>query len=268
MTATTYPNAAPRDSRATDIKPPSRLWLLVEGRGLAELGWFYARRSWLVANLPRGEGQPVLVLPGLGAGDFSTRPMRNLLNQLGYRAHAWKLGRNKGLRAGLIDDMIARIDELHERYGQKVSLVGWSLGGIYARELAKAVPKKVRQVVSLGTPFSRSLRASHAAKAYEWLSGEKPQASVLYDSLPVPPPVPTTSIYSRTDGIVAWQASRNAPGKQVENIEVPGSHLGLGHNPVALYALFDRLSQPEGQWTPFDRSAKGRARYFKDPDRT
>lgn len=267
MTAATFDGDAPRDARSRSIKPPSRFWLFAEGRGLAELGWFYASRSWLTANLPRGEGQPVLVLPGLGASDFSTRPMRGLLKELGYSAHGWKLGQNKGLKDGLIEEMLSRIDELYDRYGQKVSLVGWSLGGIYARELAKAMPEKVRQVVTLGSPFSRSDRASHARKAYEWLSGTKPQANALYEQLPVPPPVPTTSIYSRTDGIVAWQASRNAPGKQVENIEVPGSHVGLGHNPIALYALFDRLSQADGKWRPFDRTAAGRGRFFKDPDR-
>jgi pimeloyl-ACP methyl ester carboxylesterase len=261
-------DGAPRDARARDIPPPNRLWLFAEGRGLFELGWFYAARSWLVANLPRGQGQPVLVLPGLGTTDASTAPMRALLKELGYPAHGWRLGRNKGLKSGLIEEMIARVDELHDRYGGKrVSLVGWSLGGIYAREIAKSMPEKVRVVVTLGSPFTRSTTASHARKAYEWLSGEEPRYDPRYDQLPEPPPVPTTSIYSRTDGIVHWQASRNAPGKQVENIEVPGAHIGLGHNPIALYALFDRLSQPEGKWAPFDRTTGIRPRYFRDPDR-
>jgi len=257
-----------RDAWSSDIAPPHRFWLFAEGRGLFELGWFYASRSWLKANLPRGEGQPVLVLPGLGASDASTAPMRNLLTDLNYAAHPWKQGRNLGLRAGLIEAMRDRVDELYKRYGnKKVSLVGWSLGGTFARELAKMMPDKIRQVISLGSPFTRATNASHARRVYEWASGQKPEQSALYRQLPVPPPVPTTSIYSRTDGIVAWQASRNAPGKQVENIEVPGAHLGLGHNPLALYAVFDRLSQGEGKWKAFDRTKGRRPRFFRDPDR-
>lgn len=260
------PRAA--DAWSNDIRPPSRFFLFTEGRGLFELGWFYAARPWLKANLPAGDGQPVLVLPGLGASDASTAPMRNLLKELNYAAHPWKLGRNLGLREGLAEAMVARVEELYERYGkQKVSLVGWSLGGTFSREIAKMIPDKVRQVISLGSPFTRAVNASHARRVYEWASGHKPENNALFDQLPVPPPVPTTSIYSRTDGIVAWRASRNAPGRLVENIEVPGAHLGLGHNPLALYALFDRLSQPEGRWKKFDRTKGRRATFFKDPDR-
>ena len=267
MAAATMDRVPPRDSRSRDISPPSRLWLFAEGRAVFELGWFYASRAWLKTQLPRGEGQPVMVLPGLGASDSSTAPMRGLLKELNYAAHGWKLGRNLGLRDGLIGAMRARVNELHARYGQKVNLVGWSLGGTFAREIAKMMPDKVHQVITLGSPFTRSENASHARRVYEWASGEKAERSPLYDHLPEAPPVPTTSIYSRSDGIVSWQASRNAPGKQVENIEVPGSHLGLGHNPVALYALFDRLSQKEGAWKPFDRTSGIRPRYFRDPDR-
>lgn len=266
MAAATMDSAPSRDSRSRDIAPPSRFWLLAEGRAVFELGLFFASRPWLRTQLPAGEGQPVLVLPGLGASDYSTAPMRGLLKEMNYAAHGWKLGRNLGLREGIIGAMKARVEELYTRYGQKVSLVGWSLGGTFAREIAKMMPDKVRQVITLGSPFTRATNASHARRVYEWTSGEKPERSALYDRLPEPPPVPTTSIYSRSDGIVAWQASRNAPGKQVENIEVPGSHLGLGHNPVALYALFDRLSQKQGAWKPFERTGP-HARYFKDPDR-
>ena len=266
MNARYFEGVRLNDAWARDIAPPHKFWLFAEGRGLFELGWFYAVRPWLKTKLPAGDGQPVLVLPGLGASDMSTAPMRGLLKELNYAAHPWKLGRNMGLKAGLIPAMTARIDELYERYGQKVSLVGWSLGGTFARELAKMMPDKIRQVITLGSPFTRAVNASNATRVYEWASGEKPQSNALFEQLPKPPPVPTTSIYSRTDGIVAWQASRNAPQNEVENIEVPGSHIGLGHNPVALYALFDRLSQPAGAWAPFARTGARRA-FFKDPDR-
>ncbi len=257
-----------QDAWARDITPPHPLWLMAEGRGFLELGLFFATRPFLKARLPRGEGQPVLVLPGLAASDMSTAPMRGLMRELNFSAHPWKLGRNMGLRSGLIAAMKARIDDLYARYGgRKVTLVGWSLGGTFARELAKMMPDKVRQVITLGSPFSRAATSSNARRAYEWASGEKPERHDLFEGLPAPPPVPTTSIYSRTDGIVAWQASRNAPGAEVENIEVPGSHIGLGHNPLALYALFDRMAQKEGAWTPFTRHSRRRRIFFRDPER-
>jgi pimeloyl-ACP methyl ester carboxylesterase len=257
--------ARPADAWSRDIKRPHRALLFAEGRGLAELGWFFAARPWLKAILPKGDGQPVLVLPGFTASDRSTRPMRGLMNDLGYEAHGWGLGRNLGPRAGVFQALADRLDELHRSHGRKVALAGWSLGGTLARELAKMAPHHVSMVVTLGSPFSRG-GGSNADGAYQAVNGRPAGIHPRLEQLPVPPPVPTTSIYSRSDGIVAFQASRNAPGKQVENIEVPGSHLGLGHNPVALYALFDRLAQPEGGWKAFDRSGL-RAPFFRDPDR-
>ena len=193
---------------AQALRPPSRTLLLLEGRAVQELGAFMLLRPWLAAA-PRGDGHPVLVFPGLLASDLSTQPLRGFLKQHGYAVHGWKQGRNLGLRAGVEADMLDRIEELYERHGKrKLSLVGWSLGGIYARQLAKRVPDKV----------------------------------------------PTTSIFSRSDGICAWQTCLNEEGPLVENIEVYGSHCGLGHHPAAVYAVADRLAQPEGQWTKFDRS--------------
>jgi pimeloyl-ACP methyl ester carboxylesterase len=255
----------PADAWSRDIKRPHRALLLAEGRGLAELGWFFASRPWLKAILSKGDGQPVLVLPGFTATDRSTAPMRGLMKDLGYEAHAWEMGRNLGPRAGVMQALADKLDDLHRRHGRKVALVGWSLGGTMAREIAKAVPHHVSMVVTLGSPFSRG-GGSNASRAYAAVNGRPANPHPRMEQLPVPPPVPTTSIYSRSDGIVAFQASRNAPGKQVENIEVPGSHLGLGHNPIALYALFDRLAQPDGTWKPFDRSGL-RGAIFRDPDR-
>src|SRR5882672_4088958 len=126
------------------LSPPSKALMILEGRALSEFGAFWLLRPWLSAT-PRGDGHLVLVLPGLLADDMSTRPLRGFLNSHGYKAHGWKLGRNVGLRDTVERDMLARIDELFERYGRrKVSLVGWSLGGLYARQLAKSAPDKVR----------------------------------------------------------------------------------------------------------------------------
>ncbi len=158
---------------AQALRPPSRTLLLLEGRAVQELGAFMLLRPWLAAA-PRGDGHPVLVFPGLLASDLSTQPLRGFLKQHGYAVHGWKQGRNLGLRAGVEADMLDRIEELYERHGKrKLSLVGWSLGGIYARQLAKRVPDKVRSVISLGSPFTGSPKATNAWKVYEFASGQR-----------------------------------------------------------------------------------------------
>lgn len=239
---------------APAIPAPSTALMFLETRAVPELGAFWLMRPWLSA-LPSGDGHPVLVLPGLLADDGSTRPLRGFLNGQGYRAHGWKLGRNMGLRGSVEADMLARIEELYERYGRrKVSLVGWSLGGLYARQLAKQVPDKVRCHISLGSPFAGSPKSTNAWRAYELASGGKVEdLDLLTHGLAEAPPVPSTSIFSRTDGICAWQACLNEDGPETENIEVVGSHLGLGHHPAAVFAIADRLAQPEGEWKKFNR---------------
>jgi alpha/beta hydrolase fold len=241
---------------AQALRPPSRTLLLLEGRALQELGAFMLLRPWLAAA-PRCDGHPVLVLPGLLASDFSTQPLRSFLKAPGYAVHGWKQGRNLGLRPGVEPDMLERVEELYDRHdGRKLSLVGWSLGGIYARQLAKLLPDKVRSVISLGSPFAGSPKATNAWKVYEFASGQsvEDRDGHIAGPLAEPPPVPTTSIFSRSDGICAWQTCVNEEREQVENIEVYGSHCGLGHHPAAVFAVADRLAQPEGQWKKFDRS--------------
>ncbi len=251
---------------ATDpAAPPSRHLLLLETRALWEMGAFVA--TWPLLRLgPRGDGHPVLVLPGMAASDTSTRPLRSFLKDRGYAAHGWKLGPNHGPRPGVEQRMHDRLTELAERYGQKVSLIGWSLGGIFARELARHAPAQVRDVISLGSPFAGSPRASNAWKLYERLS----EGSVIDDALRArmrqPLPVPATAIYSRSDGIVAWQGCLEPDGPLAENIEVEGSHCGLGHNPLVLHAIADRLAQAEGSWRPFDRSGL-KGLIYRDPRR-
>jgi triacylglycerol esterase/lipase EstA (alpha/beta hydrolase family) len=235
------------------ISAPSTALMFLESRAVSELGAFWLMWPWL-SNTPKGDGHPVLVLPGLLADDTSTRPLRGFLSAQGYGAHGWKLGRNLGLRGSVEGDMLARIDGLHARYdGRKVSLVGWSLGGLYARQLAKIMPGKVRCLISLGSPFAGSPKSTNAWRAYEMASGGKVEdLDLLTHGLADAPPVPTTSIFSRTDGICAWQTCLNDDGPQTENIEVIGSHCGLGHHPAAVFAVADRLAQPEGAWKKFD----------------
>jgi hypothetical protein len=231
----------------TTLPPPSTVLQLLEVRVVPELGAFWLMRSWLSSVTPHGDGHPVLVLPGLLADDGSTDALRSFLNSHGYQAHGWKLGRNFGLRANLEHDMLARIDELFDRYGRRrISLVGWSLGGLYARQLAKVASDRVRCMISLGSPFAGSPKSTNAWRTYEMVSGSKVEDQNVLDTLVDAPPIPTTSIFSRTDGICAWQACLNRDGPLAENIEVYGSHCGLGHNPAVIYAIADRLAQPEG----------------------
>ena len=152
--------------------------------------------------------------------------------------------------------MIRRLRDLHEQSGEKVSLVGWSLGGIYARELARQQPHRVRQVITLGSPLNLSNKANHAWRLYEHLSGQTIDSQrEQMNLLRAPLEVPATAIYSRSDGVVAWQTCIDDENReQTQNIEVPGSHCGLGHNPMVLYVIADRLSQPPDAWKPFDRS--------------
>ncbi|HZX87280.1 MAG TPA: alpha/beta fold hydrolase [Reyranella sp.] len=249
-------------SPAATLAPPSAALMLMEGRALPEFSAFWLMRPWLSVTA-RGDGHPVLVVPGLLADDTSTRALRGFLNSHGYKAHGWKQGRNRGLQGTLEADMLARIEELFARHGgRKVSLVGWSLGGLYARQLAKLAPDKVRCMISLGSPFAGSPRSTNAWRAYEWANG-----STADDQMPAGlaevPPVPTTSIFSRTDGICAWQGCLNPDGPASENIEVDGSHCGLGHHPAVVYAIADRLAQPEGAWKKFERRG-WRALVFPD----
>ena len=238
-----------------EIRPPSPWLLLLEGgRAPWEYAATLAAMPWL-SRVPRGDGHPVIVFPGLGASELSTRALRSYLSQLGYATHDWGLGRNRP-RDGLLDACRERVLDIAGRHGGKVSLVGWSLGGVYARELAKQLPAQTRCVVTLGSPFSGHVRATNAARAYELYSGRPLRHDTeRAERLKRAPSVPTTSIYSKSDGVVAWQCSLNEDAPHTENIEIHASHLGLGVNPLALYAVADRLRQDPEHWQRFDARA-------------
>lgn len=257
MSALAEGEGAKPPKEKAEARPPSWFWVLMEGRAVFELGWFYALRGFM-RRLPRGDGHPVIVLPGFIASDASTKPLRAVLRDLGYPAYGWGLGRNLRFDDRREADMLALLDRIHAEHGSRASIIGWSLGGVFAREIAKRAPEKVRSVITLGSPITSNRDFSNARGLYDAINGppESHRAEQL-EQLGVAPPVPTTSIFSKTDGVVSWRGSlQNTDGghDQTENIEVPASHFGLGVNPLVVYLIADRLAQQEGGWRPFDFS--------------
>ena len=175
---------------------------------------------------------------------------------MGYVAHDWGRGFNIGPQGEIdawLGDLARHVLELTGARRETVSLIGWSLGGIYAREIARAAPQHVRRVITLGSPFGGDLKSNVVWPMYESITGTR------IDGIPPdvlarmnqPLPVPSTAIYSRTDGVVAWHSCIDEEAPRSENVKVPGSHIGLLHNPAALYVVADRLAQPPGTHEPF-----------------
>jgi pimeloyl-ACP methyl ester carboxylesterase len=222
-------------------------------RALAE-GALFASAERILRWLPAGDGHPVVVLPGFLGDDHTTGALRYHLRCLGYVTHGWRLGRNLGPTAAVVDGLARLVTGLSERHGCAVSLVGWSLGGIYARELAYTRPDLVRTVITLGSPF-RALDASDT-RADSWYRRYANMHLASYRPPTYVPPtgpleVPSSAVYTRTDGVVAWRDCIQPSGPHSESIEVVGSHCGLGHHPAVIYAVSDRLARPEGEWAPF-----------------
>ena len=246
---------------------PDRRLVLAEGpRAVLEIGSLMATAPYLY-QAPRGDEHPVLVLPGLGGSDNSTTVLRGFLRSLGYRAQPWNLGTNRGPgMPDLLDNLINRLDEVFGAHGeQKVSFVGWSLGGVYARLLAHLYPEKVRQVITLGSPFAghpRSTTVYPLAAAIRNAPSEPRPVNHLRALAGTPlPGIPSTAVFSKTDGIVPWQVATQPPSEIAENVEVYASHMGLGFNPTVLYAVADRLSNPDGVWRPMQRTGFKRLMY-------
>lgn len=242
------------------MQGPSKALLSVEGiRSAYEYVLGLALTTPLRYIVPKGDGHPVLVLPGLGAADGSTHFLRNFLDGIGYTSQPWNLGRNFGPRDGMdvmLENLISRIEEISlEHGGQQISIIGWSLGGIYGREIAKLRPDLVRQVMTLGTPFKSATKGTNAGFLYEFLSKDKSHLDPdIIKKIAEVPPVPFTSIYSKTDGVVHWLCSIEEHGPYSENIEIPGaSHMGLGHNPITLFVIANRLTKTRENWSHYKK---------------
>jgi pimeloyl-ACP methyl ester carboxylesterase len=237
------------------LAKPSKFLLFSEWRWIFEFGSSLATMPALL-GAKRGDGHPVLVIPGFLAGDSSTEVLRRFLSYLGYETHGWELGNNFGGVYGMRAKLRARLAEIAQSSGRKVSIVGWSLGGVYARDTALAMPDETRYVITMGSPFANDISATNANRLYEILSGENLEnvAPGDLERLAGPLPMPTTSFFTKTDGIVNWRTCLGEESASSENVEVLASHIGLGVNPAVLWATADRLAQPEGTFAAFDRS--------------
>jgi pimeloyl-ACP methyl ester carboxylesterase len=255
--------AAGRREPSRITGPSAGLYLTEPARGLADLATLPFAAAWLAAA-PRGDGHAVLVLPGLLATDMSTALLRQYLRRLRYDVHGWQLGRNVGPTDEVLDGMPRDLASLADRSGGPVSVIGWSLGGIYARELARDHPGLVRQVITLGSPFALTdPRQSRADGTYQRRSYLHADGARLPTPEQVARPigVPSTAVYSRLDGIVSWRTCVEPETALHENVEVRCGHLGFGVDPATLWLIADRLAAPAGPRPPFRAPALLRPLY-------
>lgn len=204
-------------------------------------------------DMKPGDGHPVVIFPGLGAHGGSVATLRRHCRLLGYDALDWGQGFNTGPQ-GDLDDLLhalkSQIVDLLAARTQPATLIGWSLGGLYAREIGKLMAGRIRQVITIGTPFNAEADHTNVGWLFRFLSGSSSMMNpALSRRLRTPPPLRTTSIYSRSDGVVAWQTCRHdTRSRLVHDIEVGGSHIGMGWNRNVLAAVADRLGQQPGPW--------------------
>jgi pimeloyl-ACP methyl ester carboxylesterase len=240
-------------SASADVSPPHPLLAVLEvPRALAEYASFTATSRLLSAGRS-GHGRPVLLLPGMLADDRSTRPLRRLLNTAGYAAYGWKLGTNVGPTRRIINGIDEVLDDITGVHGEPVSIIGWSLGGMLGHDLARRHPGTVDRLITLASPlYIVNRRQSRASLFYDEY-GPAHLAEYAMDTWRVPSvsSVPATSIFSKTDGVVRWETCVHPSGPLTENIEVCGSHCGLGFHSAAAYAILDRLAVPADPWTKF-----------------
>jgi pimeloyl-ACP methyl ester carboxylesterase len=207
---------------------------------LREAGSFAAMRAKAsfapaVPTGIKGDGRDVLVLPGFLASDVATARLRRTLNASGFRAHAWGLGRNFGIKRDIMERMDARLDAVSG--DRPVTLIGWSLGGLIAREYAKHAPDRVDKVITLGSPFSGDMRANNAWRLYEWVAGHAVDAPPIEAEPAVKPPVKTIALWSRRDGVVAPRSACGHPGEADTQVELGCTHMAFVADPAAIRTI-------------------------------
>lgn len=227
-------------SPPTELRAPPLALLLNEVRVLADLG-----RGWRWgAPLPvlhRGDGRPVLVIPGFLASDGATVMMRRTLEAAGYRAFGWGQGRNLGIKADIVERLDARLARIGRDSELPVTLIGWSLGGLIAREYAKMRHERIDRVITLGSPFSGDIRANHAWRLYELIARHRVDQCPVPINLTEKPPVPTIAIWSENDGVVAAPCARGLPHEVDRTLQVTCGHMAYPTDPQAIDAVFEAL---------------------------
>jgi len=222
--------------------PPLSLWVrelpITVPIALAPL-----RRARGVAGARDGAGQPVLVIPGILSSDSATALLRRTLNVTGYRSYASELGFLTGIQPKVLARAVDRLVEVAEAEQRKVAIVGWSLGGLYARVLAQRHPDLVELVMTLGSPFSGDRRANNAWRLYEAINGHKVDAPPVPDDPSVKPPVPTIALWSRKDGVIAPAAARGLPHERDAEVEVPFHHFALASTRPAVERVVTELGK-------------------------
>lgn len=255
----------PPTRRHTHHGAPHLMHSLMEWRALGEIALLPYSVPMLMSG-PRGDGHPVLLMPGFMGDEGSMVALKLLLRHLGYDVQTWGFGRNVGFQSRHAQALEKKIRWLHHETGRKVSLVGWSLGGVFALYGAHEAPECVRQVITLGSPVSVDPRVGSQSPAFVRMMyrviahpqgpnahAMQPRAKKLRQHAQLP--LPMSCLYSLTDGVVPPQeATIDGDDELHENIRVPGSHTGLGFNPLVLYVVADRLAQAEGQWKRFEPS--------------
>jgi pimeloyl-ACP methyl ester carboxylesterase len=212
-------------------------------------------KAWL-RTLPDGSspsGPPVLTLPGFLVDDDRLRLLRMALNRHGFRAHRWKLGRNTGATADIIDRLDERVEHLLDKNGTPIALVGWSLGGLFAREYAKRNPEKISKVITLGTPFSGDPRTNNAWRLYEWVAKHPVSAPPIPMHPDAKPAVPTFALWSPNDGVVSAHAAAGLPHERDGEIALQCGHMGFICAPESIQAIIQCLRNA----TPVESSEIG-----------
>lgn len=227
----------------SDLKPPSFITTAKELLTPLELARLVAATPTLIQQA-RGKAEPVMVLPGLGASDASTLIMRKYLSWLGYDVHGWNLGRNTGNVSELLPKVSEQISRHYARTNTKISLIGWSLGGVLAREIARDHPSLIQQIITLGSPVVGGPKYTSFGRLYESRGANLDDIEIrIAERERRPISVPITSIYSKRDGIVGWQASIDKLNPHAEHIEVKATHLGLGISPDVFKILATKLAE-------------------------
>ena len=229
-----------REESERRLRPPNICLMLAEGRGLFEFNSSLLLLP-LLMRAPRGDGHPVLTLPGFLASDLSMAPMRRYLKALGYDTYAWSLGRNVGGVGRMRQSLRDLLRRISDSTGRKVSIIGWSLGGIYAREVAKCRPDLVEKVVTLGTPFSGDMRANNVWRIYELVAGHPVDDPPLDIDIAAKPPVPTLAIWSRRDGAIAPAAARGKEGERDRAVEIDSTHMGYAVSKHSFPQIIDAI---------------------------